>query len=142
MIYIIAAMVFYTLVILVGAQAARNAETNLVNAIINTVSAIIPIGIFISVINQGFSQSSKYGLIMSVATGVLVALFGLALTKSYSTDKVAIVAPVVFGGAIFLSAILSAVLFKEKISMLQGVGLILMGIGLAFIIYTKSTNAN
>lgn len=141
MIYIILAMIFYTLVILFGAQAARNAETNLVNAIVTTISAVIPIGLFISIMGKSEFQSSKYGIIMSVATGIFVALFGLALTRGYATSKVAVVAPVVFGGAIFLSAILSAIFFKEKVTIIQGLGLILIGVGLALVIYTKATNS-
>ena len=38
----------------------------------------------------------------------------MTLNKSYSENKVAIVAPIVFGGAIFLSAILSSLFLKKK----------------------------
>ncbi len=63
----------------------------------------------------------------------------MALNRSYSVNKVAIVAPIVFGGAIFLSAILSNIFFKEKIGLLQGVGLGFLGIGLIIIIYARAT---
>lgn len=77
---------------------------------------------------------------MSILAGIAIALFGLALSKSYATNKVAIVVPIVFGGSIFLSAILSAILFDEKITILQLIGLLFLAIGLAFIIYARASN--
>jgi hypothetical protein len=62
----------------------------------------------------------------------------MALNKSYALNKVAIVVPIVFGGAIFLSTILSGFIFKEKIGFLQGVGLGFLGIGLILIIYARA----
>jgi uncharacterized membrane protein len=139
MIYILLAMLFYTCAIILGAVASRNANTNLVAAISNIISAIIPVSVIIPILNKKLFTNSKYGVVMSVLTGIAIALFTMALTKSYSTNKVAIVAPVVFGGAIFLSSLLSYFFFKEKISFIQGVGLALLGLGLIFIIYARST---
>ena len=76
---------------------------------------------------------------MTVLAGAAVALYAMSLTRSYSLNKVAIVVPVVFGGAIFLTAILSYFLFKEKISAVQGIGLTLLGLGLVLIIYARAT---
>lgn len=132
-------MLFYTCAIILGAVASRNANTNLVAAISNIISAIIPVSVIIPILNKKLFTNSKYGVVMSVLTGIAIALFTMALTKSYSTNKVAIVAPVVFGGAIFLSSLLSYFFFKEKISFIQGVGLALLGLGLIFIIYARST---
>lgn len=66
----------------------------------------------------------------------------MTLNKSYSVNKVAIVAPIVFGGAIFFSAILSSFIFKEKIGSVQGIGLAFLGIGLALIIYARAISPN
>ena len=76
---------------------------------------------------------------MAILTGVAIALFTMALTRSYSQNKVAIVIPIVFGGAIFLSTIFSYLFFKEKITLFQGIGLILLLIGIIFIIYARVT---
>jgi len=68
-----------------------------------------------------------------------VALFTMALTKSFSVNKVAIVVPIVFGGSIFLSAILSNIFLKEKVTITEGLGLLILGVGLAIITYAKLT---
>jgi drug/metabolite transporter (DMT)-like permease len=52
---------------------------------------------------------------------------------------VALVSPIVFGGTIFLSAILSYFIFKEKVSPIQFSGLAILGVGLLLIIYSAAT---
>lgn len=132
-------MLFYSAAILFAAVASRNANSNVVSAIVNTVSAIIPLGIVLPVLSNKLLHNSKYGIVMAVLAGIAIALFSLALNKSYSTDKVAIITPLVFGGAIFLSSLASFFFFKEKVTPIQTVGLVLLGAGLLFIIYSKAT---
>jgi len=74
---------------------------------------------------------------MTVASGICLALFVMALTKSYSLNKVGIVAPIVFGGAIVLSTLLSTLVFKEKISLIEGMGLAILTLGFGIIIYAR-----
>ena len=81
----------------------------------------------------------KLGIIYALIGGIAIALFTMALTKSFALNKVAIVSPIVFGGSIFLSAIISFFLFKEKISMYQGIGLAFLGVGILFILYARMT---
>jgi len=132
-------MVFYTVAILLAAVASRNANSNFVSAIVNTVSAILPIGIVLPLLSNKLLHNSKYGIIMAILAGIAIALFSLALNKSYTTDKVAIITPLVFGGAIFLSSIVSFFFFKEKVTPVQTIGLMLLGAGLLFVIYAKAT---
>lgn len=139
MLYLILASVFYAAATIVLTIASRNLNTIVVTAILNTISAIIPLTIVLVSGNKGNILNQKYGLLMTVVAGVLISFFSLALTKSYSVNKVAIVAPTVFGSAIFLSAIFSYFLFKEKISLLQGIGLALLFAGLVFVIYARVT---
>ncbi|QQR63661.1 hypothetical protein IPH70_04125 [Candidatus Roizmanbacteria bacterium] len=54
-------------------------------------------------------------------------------------NKVAIVSPMVFGGAIFLSTILGYVIFKEQVSRFQAIGLFFLAVGLGFVIYARWT---
>lgn len=139
MIYIFLATLFYSFAILVGAFASRMANTNLVAAFINIVAAIIPTAIAIPLLNKANIQNQKIGLIAALVAGILIALFSIALTKSYSQNKVAVVAPIVFGGSIFLSAILSYFFLKEKITLFQGVGLAFIAIGLIIVTYARIT---
>lgn len=139
MIYIFLATVFYSAAILVGAYASRMANTNLVAALINIVSAIIPTIVAIPLLNKANVQNQKLGFIAALIAGILIALFSIALTKSYAVNKVAVVVPIVFGGSIFISAILSFAIFKEKITVFQGIGLAFLAVGLIIVTYARVT---
>jgi drug/metabolite transporter (DMT)-like permease len=139
MLYIILAMVLYGIAILFAAASSRNANTNLVAAIVNTVSAIIPIIAVIPILSKKTIIEGKTGIIYALIAGTLIAFFVMAINKAYDVNKVGVVAPVVFGGAMFISTIASYFVFKEKISSVQAGGLILLGLGLATIIYARAT---
>lgn len=139
MLYIILALVFYTAVTLLGAVASRNIDSNIVTAIMNGISAIIPIVAVIPMLNKKVAENGKFGILIAVIGGVCIALFSMAINKSYAGNKVGIVTPIVFGGTIFLSTLISYFFLKEKVSFIQGIGLVLMGMGMLFVIYTKAT---
>ena len=139
MIYIIIALIFYSVLIMFGTIASRMADTNLVAAIENIVSGILPILVAIPILNGKTIQNQKVGLLIAVGVGILLAFFTMFLNKAYATNKVAIVAPIVFGGSIFITAILSYFFFKEKISLFQGIGLAFLAIGLIFVTFARFT---
>lgn len=132
-------MIFYTGAILLSTFASRAINSNLVSAIVNTVSAIIPIVVVAPMLGKKIFENGNMGIITAVLSGICVALFAMTLNKSFQLNKVAIVSPIVFGGAIFLSAILSYFIFKEKAASFQLTGLAFLGIGLLFIIYSAAT---
>ena len=139
MVYIIIAMILYAATILIGSTASRNANTTVVAAVINIVSGLIPALIAIPLFSKKLVLDQKYGLIMALLAGVLIAFFVMAINKAYTLNKIGVVAPAVFGGAIFISTIASYFIFKEKVSGLQAVGLALLGIGFITIIYARAT---
>lgn len=139
MLYIFLATIFYSGVVIFATFASRAINSNLVTAIVNTVSALIPIAIVLPLLGKRLFENDKLGLIAAVFAGVCVAFFALSLNKSFQANKVAIVTPIVFGGMIFLTSILSYFLFKEKVSLIQFSGLTFLGIGLLLIIYASYT---
>lgn len=139
MLYILLAMVLYTIAIMIGTIAARNTDSNLVSAIVNIVSAIIPTAVVFPILNKKLFENGKTGILLAILGGVTIALFTMALNKSFSINKVAIVSPIVFGGSIFLTSILSYFFLKEKITVVQAIGLFFLGIGVLLIIYAKTT---
>lgn len=139
MLYIFLATIFYSGVVIFATFASRAINSNLVTAIVNTVSALIPIAIVLPLLGKRLLENDKLGLIAAVFAGVCVAFFALSLNKSFQANKVAIVTPIVFGGMIFLTSILSYFLFKEKVSLIQFSGLTFLGIGLLLIIYASYT---
>lgn len=139
MIYILFSMVCYSVFLIFIGIASRRLESSAVNMIGNISAAIIPTIIFFTTSNISKIKSDKYGLITSIIAGVFITFYGLFLSKSFTTDKVAIISPIVYGGTILISAIAGIYVFKEKITMIQGIGLVLILTGIAFVIYAKST---
>lgn len=137
MIFIILSMLLYTVATLAGAAASRHLNTNIQTAITNTVSAFVPIIVAANLVAKKTFSPNRFGILMAVLSGMAVGLFVMALNKSFSVNKVGIVTPVVFGGAIFLSTLLSYFIFKEKVSLLQGIGLLLLAAGFITIIYAQ-----
>lgn len=139
MLYIILATVFYSVALILGAAAARNANTALVTSIMNAVSALLPIALAVPIVIKSGISNQKTGMLYALLAGILLAFFALALNKSYAENKVAIVAPIVFGGSIFLSTALSFLIFKERMSVIQSIGLAVLALGLFLIIYARVT---
>ena len=131
-------MVLYTVGIIFGAAASRNANTNIAAAITNIVAAAVPVIVVIPQLAKKGFASSKQGIIFAILGGISIAFFVMAVNKAYSVNKVGIVAPIVFGGAIFLSTVLSYFIFKEKISLLQFAGLMFLAIGFGVIVYARA----
>jgi uncharacterized membrane protein len=137
MIYVFLSLVTYSAAIMIATYANRNAKVSLVALVVNIISVIVPAIIVASKWSDASKGNSKLGLVMAVLGGIVISVFTLALGKAYEQNNVAIVAPIVFGGSIVITAILSMILFKEKIELLQGIGLLVVSIGLGIVIYSK-----
>lgn len=138
MIYILLAMILYTAAIMLGSQASRRLDPTLSAAIMNLVSTIIPLTLAFKLFNGKLFTSGRTGLLFALSSGILIALFTIVLAKGYATSKVAVVTPIVFGGSIFLTAVLSSVFLKEKITLLQGMGLLFVLVGLSLVVYARA----
>lgn len=119
--------------------ASRNTNSNLVSAVVNVVSAILPVALVLPILDRKLLVNGKLGITVAVLAGISIAIFSMAFNKSLQTNKVGIVSPLIFGGAIFLSTILSYFFLKEKISLVQSLGLFFLAVGFGFIIYSAST---
>lgn len=139
MLFIIIAMVFYSVALVLLAVASRHLNSNLAAGIINFVSAVIPLALAVPLLSKKTLINNKFGLVIALLGGVCIAIFAIALAKSYSVNKVGIVSPIVFGGAILLSAILSMIFLKEKTTSLQVIGMVILAAGLGVITYARAT---
>lgn len=139
MIYIFVALIFYTIALLFSAAAARSANSNIVTAIVNVFSALIPLAIIAPIVSRKVMTQQKYGLLLAVLGGICIAIFTLALNKSFTLNKVGVVTPIVFGGAILLTSLLSYFVFKEKISSIHFAGLAFLALGFCIVIYARAT---
>lgn len=138
MFYLIAAIVLFTAVSLFSAGASRRISPNLATLILNVFSIVAPLTIIAFAKAKDITVSTKSGLVMAVMAGLSVGLFGFFINKSYAINKVGVVTPVIFGGTILLSTILSYFIFKESLKGLEIAGLALILLGIGLIVYTRS----
>lgn len=137
MLYMILALLLFTAFTLVGTVAARNGNTNVISLTSQVASLIIPLVASLPALAKQNVQSQKFGIWMAVLTGLLVGAYAIVLNKGLTQNKVAIIIPVVLGGGIVLTTILSYFIFKEKITPVESIGLGLVLVGLAVIIYAR-----
>jgi drug/metabolite transporter (DMT)-like permease len=137
--YIFAALVLYTTAILLGTYATRHAGPAVVSLVTNIVAVVAGLAFVMAEMSHTSVVNQRNGLIAAGLGGIAIGAFTVFLNKSFATSNVAIVSPVVFGGAIVLSAILGTIIFKERITQYQAVGLVLVTAGLVAILYAKAT---
>ncbi len=138
MIFIFIALITYSAAILVATFANRQANVSLVALIVNVISVFVPAYLVSTKWHQvSGSHNSKSGLIASIIGGLLISVFTLSLGKAYELNNVAVVGPVIFGGAIVITSVLSMFIFKEKILPLQAVGLFLVAVGLGLVVLSR-----
>jgi drug/metabolite transporter (DMT)-like permease len=138
MIYLFIGMVFYAAALLFGTAASRNTNTNLAAGLANFVGMIIPLAVAIPFITKKTFATQKFGIIMALLSGVCIAIFAMALAKGFTLNKVGIITPVVFGGAIFLSTVVGSIIFKERVTSIEAIGLIFLAAGFGIIIYARA----
>ncbi|MBI5357547.1 EamA family transporter [Candidatus Saccharibacteria bacterium] len=138
MFYLMAAIVLFTAVSMFSAGASRRISPNLATLILNVFSIVAPLTIIAFAKAKDITVSTKSGLVMAVMAGLSVGLFGFFINKSYAINKVGVVTPVIFGGTILLSTILSYFIFKESLKGLEIAGLALILLGIGLIVYTRS----
>ena len=135
MIAIALATVFYSVFLLLNTIAARMIDPVVAAALVTGVSALLPITIALR--SQTGSLSPIQGIVAAVAAGFCIALYSIFLNRSFVTEKVGVVVPIVYGGSLVITTVLSFVLFRERIGGLQAVGLLVMLVGMGIVIYAR-----
>lgn len=134
--WILLAAVLYALFQVFVSRTAGKIDATLPGVIGNIVAVIVPLTIFIYlkfIKRAELFPTTTTGVVYSLLAGVAVALYGIALVKSFERADTALVIPVVFGGAIAVSTLISWVFFKEQVTLLQLVGIVLVVAGIGFI---------
>jgi drug/metabolite transporter (DMT)-like permease len=138
MLYIVLALVSYTVFILANRFASQRIQSVLAVALINIMAAIIPVAIVIwKTSKHTIGPFSWTPIWIAIAGGLCVAIYSIFLSKAFATTNVAIVLPLVMGGIIALGSVSALVLFGEKISLLQLAGLTLVVIGMGLVVLAK-----
>ncbi len=139
MLYLILSALLLTVAILVGTAASRHADAAAIAILSSAMAIVIPFIVLVPKLVAKHSFAGQgFGLAMGALSGLFIGVYVLTLTKSLAETKVGIVAPVVYGGAIVLSTVLSYIIYKEKLTLLEGVGLGLVVAGLALVMYARA----
>jgi len=137
---IIIATVCYALFDVFAARASKGIDANQSSVIFNGLGALIPLGILAVAKARGAKAvvPTGEGILYSVLAGVAIAAFSVLLIKIFEKGGLSYVVPVIYGGAIVLTALTGWIAFKEQFSALQAVGVMVVVLGIGVIVYAKA----
>lgn len=137
---IILATIFYTFFEIFTSRAGNRIDANLSAIIFNGLGAFIPIITYISlkfVKGTKLIAATTSGIIYSILAGVAIAVFSILLIKIFEKGGLAYVIPLIYGGSIVLASLTGWLIFKESISGLQTIGILIIITGIALVIIAK-----
>jgi len=86
-----------------------------------------------------FPEEKYLKLIFSVIAGIAIAIFSVVFVKLFEKGgNMSFVIPLVYGGSIVLTSIVSHVWLSEKISLWNLVGLVVISFGFLIIVTSKA----
>ncbi|MCL2869456.1 hypothetical protein FWF48_01435 [Candidatus Saccharibacteria bacterium] len=140
----IIAGILYTLFDLFVAQATGKIGDGLSAFIYNGLGAVLPLIIyFVSKVKSG-GKTTVAGIVYSILAGVIIAIFALILMRAFASnggDNVAFVLPLIYGIVVVLSAVAGVFLFKEHLSLLGIIGVIVTAAGIGLVVFAKMKTA-
>lgn len=135
-----AATVCYALYDVFAAKAGGKIDANLGAVIINGLGTVLPllaVGLF-WLARKNEVVVNREGLGFSLLAGVAIALFSVLIMKIFASgSQLSYVIPVVYGGAIVLTAVIGLVWWKEAVNNLQLLGLAITLVGIAIVVISR-----
>lgn len=137
---IAAAGILYALFEIFFSRAAGKINDYLANVIVNGIGLILPLLVFIALRNrEGSTATSRTGLVFSILAGLSIAGFTVLLIKVFARGgNLAYVIPLIYGGALVISALSGWFIFKQSSSILEVSGVIIVTIGIVCIVAAKA----
>lgn len=139
--FIIVAIVSYAIYGIFSSQAGGKLDANLSSSIFNGLGMVVPLGSYVVyniIKNNKTIPTTTRGIIFSVIAGIAIAIFSVVFVKLFEKGgNVSFIVPLVYGGSIVLTAIISRMWLGEKISMWNFVGLVLISLGFLTIVISK-----
>lgn len=136
---LIIATVLYTLFDLFAAKAGGKLNDNLAATIFNGIGAVLPLAIYVAIKSKDHVPTTKSGIVYSVLAGVSIALFSIILVNLFArAQNVSYVLPFIYGGTVVLGSLAGIFIFKEHLSTVGLVGILMTVIGLGLLIYSKA----
>lgn len=119
-----------------SAKAGGKIDGGLVPVIVNLVGVFAPLALLLGkIMNKGqLLPTQRTGMIYAILAGFSIAAFAVAFHKIFQHGgNLSVVSPLIFGGAIALSTLLSLIFLKETVSAQHILGIVLVFVGLALI---------
>lgn len=139
-ILLIAAIILYTLFDLFVAKAGGKLNDNLAATIFNGIGALVPLVIYAALKSKNAVETTPQGIFYSVLAGVSIAIFSIILVNLFArAENVSFILPAIYGGTVVLGALAGLFVFKESISTVGVLGLVLVSIGLGLLVYSRLT---
>lgn len=139
-IFIALATACYTLFEIFTSRMGNKIDANLGAIIFNGLGALAPFVVYIVlkfVNGAKLIASTTSGVMYSILAGISIALFSIFLIKSFERGGLAYVVPLIYGGSIVLASLTGWMIFKESISFLHGIGIVVIVIGLVCVVIAK-----
>lgn len=140
MVYIFLALIPYVIFVLANRYASQRIDSGLVVAVINIVAAVVLtclVALRPDKLSAEHISSHAPAYIAAAIGGLGVAFYSLFLSKAFAVTNVAIVLPLVLGGIIVLGSLAAFIVFREKVNLLQLLGLIVVVVGMGMIVLSK-----
>lgn len=138
--WILIAGVLYALFDLFVAKGSAHSDAFAANVIFNGIGALLPLIVFV-VLRARHTQghTSKYGIVMDIVAGILIAVFSVILVKLFARGgNVAYVLPAVYGVVVVFGALLGHFVLKEQVSMLQLAGIVVTAVGVGMVVLSQA----
>ncbi len=136
LILIIVATVIYSLFNVFVSKASGQINSSISAFIFNGIGALIPLTIYFLLKNSrkaSLLPTTKIGVTYSLLAGVTIGIFSIIFIRIFQKGDLTYIVPIISGGTIIMTSLIGIILFKESVSLLQIVGIILATIGIVII---------
>ncbi len=141
LILIFFATVFYTLFDFFASKASNQLDPNFSAVLFNGIGALIPFVVYVFYkLSKGAQliTTTRAGVLNSILAGVSIALFSMLLIKVFEKGGLTYVVPLIYGGTIVLASLLGWLVSKEQITLLQGLGIVVIALGIGMVVVGKA----
>lgn len=128
--------IFYALFEIFAGLAGGKINDWLAAGLYNGVGTVVPLLIYFASTAKG--KTTARGIAFASLAGVGILLFSLLLAKLFNKGgNLSYVIPAIYGTAMVLSSLFGWYFLKEKVTTIQGVGLVLIVAGVTCVVMAK-----
>lgn len=136
---VFASLVYSAFAVLIG-RSGKGLNAYLNTAIFNTIGGLVPLAMYLwarYAKHVAMPPATTAGLTYATLAGVAIAAFNVLLLFVYSRGGVAYAMPTIYGTTIVLTSVVGWLFLGESVTLLGGVGVAVIAIGVALVIASK-----